>query len=348
MNDKTLTAEQVASIIGGQLKGNKSNPVKAVASLKDKACGRAVISFLGNKRYEQLLKESPAGTVIVGPDYQGEPENDRAFILCENPDAAFAKAIGIFAPDPVAFAPGVHPSAVVAEEAVIGQNVHVGANAVIESGAAVGDGTVVGAGVYVGHESKIGDDTLVYPNVTIRERCVIGSRVIIHPGVVIGGDGFGFLPTPKGILKLPQTGIVQIDDDVEIGSNTTIDRARFGKTWIKRGTKIDNLCMIAHNAVVGDSSILIAQCGLAGSAELGRGVVVGAQGGVNGHITLGDGVKVAATSAVAKSVPPGVTVAGTPAERQRELMERLTLPKRMRKLVERINALEERLQQLES
>ena len=177
-------------------------------------------------------------------------------------------------------------------------------------------------------------------------RCFIGNRVILHPGVVVGGDGFGFVPGPRGIIKIPQTGIVQIDDDVEIGANTTLDRARFGKTWIKTGVKIDNQVMIAHNVVVGECSLLVAQSGIAGSAELGRGVILAAKSGVNGHITLGDGVQVAGTSGVVKSLPAGAIALGTPAESQREFMTRWTLPKKVEKLSKKIEELENKLKEL--
>ena len=177
-------------------------------------------------------------------------------------------------------------------------------------------------------------------------RCRIGNKVIIHSGVVIGADGFGFIPGPAGLVKVPQTGIVQIDDDVEIGANTTIDRARFGRTWIKSNVKIDNQVMVAHNVTVGESSILVAQCGIAGSAELGRGVVLAAKAGVNGHITLGDGVQVAGTSSVLRSMPAGAVGIGTPAETQREFMARLALPKKVQKLDARIKELEAMIAEL--
>lgn len=167
----------------------------------------------------------------------------------------------------------------------------VGANAVIEPGVEIGDGAVIGAGCYLGHQVKIGAGTILYPNVTVMYRCTIGRKCILHPGVVIGADGFGFVPGPQGLVKVPQTGIVQIDDDVELGANTTVDRARFGRTWIKSNVKVDDQVMIAHNVVIGESSILVAQTGIAGSAELGRGVVLGAKAGINGHITIGDGVQ---------------------------------------------------------
>ena len=177
-------------------------------------------------------------------------------------------------------------------------------------------------------------------------RCTVGCKCIIHPGVVIGGDGFGFIPGPNGLVKVPQTGIVQIDDDVEIGANTTIDRARFGKTHIKSNVKIDNHVMVAHNVEIGESSILVAQCGIAGSSVIGRGVILAAKAGINGHITIGDGCQIAGTSSVVKSLPPGQIAVGTPAEPQREFLARMGLPKKVQKLDAKIKELDSKIKEL--
>ena len=177
-------------------------------------------------------------------------------------------------------------------------------------------------------------------------RCTVGAKCIIHSGVVIGADGFGFVPGPQGLVKVPQTGIVEIRNDVEIGANTTIDRARFGKTVIKDNVKIDDQVMVAHNVAVGESSILVAQCGIAGSAELGRGVIIAGKAGINGHISIGDGCQVAGTSSVVKSLPAGTIAVGTPAESQREFMARVALPKKVQKLDAKIKELEAKLAEL--
>ena len=254
--------------------------------------------------------------------------------------------VALYADEPPAVVPGIHPSAVVSPEAKLGNNVSINANAVIEPGAEIGDNTCIGAGCYIGHDAKVGAGTLLYPNVTIMFRCTVGRKCIIHPGVVIGADGFGFIPGPQGLVKVPQTGFVQIDDDVEIGANTTIDRARFSKTWIKSNVKIDNLVQVAHNVVIGESSILVAQCAIAGSAEIGRGVILAGKSGINGHITIGDGCQVAGTSSVIKNLPAGSIVVGSPAESQREFMGRLALPSRVEKLKARIEKLEAELAKL--
>lgn len=341
-----LTAKTLAENLGATAKGAIDNLITGIASLNDPNAKAEDVSFLSNKKYQEMLPTTKVGTILVSKELTEEPREGQAFIVCDNVDACFIKTIHIFAPEPIKYEPGVHPSAVVDSTVKLGENVHIGANAVVEANAEIGDNTVVGANCYVGHFTKIGSDCLLYANVAIRERCVIGNRVIIHLGATIGSDGYGFIPGPTGIIKIPQVGIVQIDDDVEIGANTSIDRARFGKTWIKTGVKIDNLVMVAHNVVIGEYSMIIAQSGMAGSAELGRGVILGAQGGVNGHITIGDGVKIAATSGVVKSVPPGMVMAGTPAVPQREVMDRLTIPKRFRKLKEKVEKLEKELAEL--
>lgn len=346
MNHVTLTAAKIAEMVNGKLIGSPDRTISSVSGIRDAQSDQ--LSFIGNKKYQHQLESTKAGVVLVCPDLADAPAVDRTLIVCENVDYAFATVIAVFAEEPPKWPVGVHPSAVVSPEAKLGQGVSINANAVIEAGAEIGDGTVIGAGCYIGHDVKIGAGSLLYPNVTVMYRCVIGRKAVIHPGVVIGGDGFGFIPTKQGLVKVPQTGIVQIDDDVEIGANTTIDRARFGKTWIKSNVKIDNQVMVAHNVVIGESSILVAQCGIAGSAELGRGVILAAKSGVNGHITLGDGVQVAGTSGVVKSLPAGAIALGTPAESQREFMARHTLPSRFEKLSAKVEALRKEIAELKA
>ena len=346
MNHITLTAAKIAEMVNGKLIGSPDRTISSVSGIRDAQSDQ--LSFIGNKKYQHQLESTKAGVVLVCPDLADAPAVDRTLIVCENVDYAFATVIAVFAEEPPKWPVGVHPSAVVSPDAKLGQGVSINANAVIEAGAEIGDGTVIGAGCYIGHDVKIGAGSLLYPNVTVMYRCVIGRKAVIHPGVVIGGDGFGFIPTKQGLVKVPQTGIVQIDDDVEIGANTTIDRARFGKTWIKSNVKIDNQVMVAHNVVIGESSILVAQCGIAGSAELGRGVVLAAKSGVNGHITLGDGVQVAGTSGVVKSLPAGAIALGTPAESQREFMARHTLPSRFEKLSAKVEALRKEIAELKA
>jgi len=346
MKKLTLTAREIAEITGGEIKGDPERVITSVAGIHDAAPEQ--LSFVGHKRYEKQLETTRAGIVLVCGDLANAPCDARTLIVCGNVDYAFSLVLARFAEEPPKWHPGVHPSAVVSPEATLGEGVSINANAVIEAGASIGDGTVIGAGCYIGHDVKIGKKCLLYPNVTVMYRCEIGNLAVLHPGVVIGGDGFGFIPGDKGLVKVPQTGIVVIGDDVEIGANTTIDRARFGCTRIGDNVKIDNQVMVAHNVEIGDSSILVAQSGIAGSARLGRGVILAAKAGVNGHITLGDGVKVAGTSGVVKSVPAGQIAMGTPAETQRDYMQRYTLPSRFEKLAAKVKALTAELEALKA
>ncbi len=344
MNHISLSAAKIAEMVKGKVVGDPARIINSVASLKEAMPDQ--LTFAGNKKYQKHLAESRAGIVLVCQDLADESTENRTLIVCDNVDYAFAHVVALFAEKPPVQPAGVHPSAVVADDVKLGMGVSIGANAVIEPGVEIGDGAVIGAGCYLGHQVRIGAGTILYPNVTVMYRCTIGRKCILHPGVVIGGDGFGFVPGPQGLVKVPQTGVVQIDDDVEIGANTTVDRARFGRTWIKSNVKIDNQVMVAHNVVIGESSILVAQCGIAGSAELGRGVILGAKAGVNGHITLGDRVQVAGTSGVVKSLPAGSIALGTPAESQREFMARHTLPSRFDKLKAKVEALTAELEAL--
>ena len=341
-----MTAAQIAEIVKGEIIGDASRTVTGVAGIKEATAEQ--LSFVGSRKYGELLDSAKAGIVLICADLAKAEKPDTTLIVCKNVDAAFATVVAIYADEPPAVVPGIHPSAVVSPEAKLGKNVSINANAVIEAGAEIGNNTCIGAGCYIGHDAKVGADSMLYPNVTIMYRCIVGNKAVIHPGVVIGADGFGFVPGPNGLVKVPQTGIVQIDDDVEIGANTTIDRARFGRTWIKSNVKIDNQVMVGHNVVVGESSILVAQCGIAGSSELGRGVILAAKAGVNGHITLGDGVQVAGASGVLRSVPAGQTVVGAPAESQRDFMARLSLPGRFEKLSKKFAALQQEIAELKA
>lgn len=343
---KTLSASAIAAMVNGKVLGDESKVCSGVAGVKD--ANSNTISFVGSKKYQHQLESTAAGIVLINKDLEKEPLNGRTFIVCDHVDLAFAKVLEFFAPEPVVYAPGIHPAASVDPSAKIGKNVHIGACAVVDRNAEIGDNTVILSGAYIGVEAKVGSDCYIAPNVVVMFRCTLGNKVILHPGVVIGGDGFGFIPGPQGLVKVPQTGIVEIGNDVEIGANTTIDRARFGKTRIKDNVKIDNQVMIAHNVEIGESSILVAQSGIAGSAELGRGVILAAQAGINGHITIGDGAQIAGTSGVVKSLPAGAIAMGTPAESQREFMTRYTLPKKVEKLQAKLEALTAEIEKLKA
>jgi len=343
---KQLTAQQIVEKVGGKLIGDPNTVINGASSLE--TAKQNQISFLGDKKYIDKLEGSQAGLILITAELQEEINEGYNLVVCDNVDVAFSEILLVFAPEPIRYAPGIHPSAVVDSSVSIGQNVYVGANAVIEANATIGDNTSIGASSFVGQEVQIGQANQIAPNVTIMHRCIIGHQNIIHSGVVIGADGFGFVPTPQGLVKVAQTGIVQIDNDVEIGANTTIDRARFEKTWIKSNVKIDDQVMIGHNVEIGESTVVVAQVGIAGSAKIGRGVMLAAKVGVNGHITVGDGVKVAATSNIHKSVDAGKTVLGTPAEEQRAFMYRYSLPKKVKRLTAKLDELKKELQELKN
>lgn len=343
---KTISAGDLAKILNSEIIGNSNAVIAGVNSLSE--AKTAEVSFLGNQKYKNQLESTKASVIIVSKEMGTDVPEGKAWIISDSPNIAFSKAINFFAPPPPTYLPGVHPTAVVSKSAKIPETCHIGPYVVIEDSVELGENTKVLAGTFIGEYTTIGRDCLLYQNIVIRERAQIGNRVIIHPNVCIGADGYGFEAGPFGIVKIPQVGIVRIDDDVEIGANCTIDRARFGKTWIKTGVKIDNMVHVAHNVTVGEFSMLIGQCGIAGSAKIGQGVIIAAQAGITHHITIGDGAKIAGTSGVTKDVPPGGVYAGTPAEPVREFIERMTLPKAVKKLKEKIKSLEDSLKSLEN
>jgi UDP-3-O-[3-hydroxymyristoyl] glucosamine N-acyltransferase len=334
----TFTVKEVAALSDGELVGDPTLQITGAASLGEATQGE--ISFFANRKYVGLLRKTRASAIFVPPDF-AEPIN-AAQIRVSNPTKAFEHVVLKFAPKPITFAPGVHPSAVVDPNARLGARVSVQPLAVIEAGAKIGDDTIVGAGTYIGHETVIGSACHIYPNVTIRERSRIGSRVIIHSGAVIGADGFGFEVVDGRQQKIQQLGVVQIDDDVEIGANTTVDRARFGRTWIQQGVKIDNLVQIAHNVVIGKNSVIVAQTGISGSTRVGERVMMGGQVGIAGHIEIADGSMIAAQSGVSKSLRGGVWF-GYPAVPFAEAKQQIAWIHRLGKLFARVKAIEKKL-----
>ena len=318
--------------------------IRGVASIAD--AGPGDVTFLGNSKYLPALRTSRAEAVLVSRDFSNQVAP--RLVRVDNPSLAFAKLVEHFSPAPLAWAPGVHPTAVVGRDVELGEGVCVQAHAVIEEGARIGARTVVGAFSYIGPRARIGEDCLMHPRVTVADRCIIGSRVILHSGVVLGSDGFGFEFSAGRHVKIPQVGIVQVDDDVEIGANTTVDRARFGRTWIQEGTKVDNLVQIAHNVVIGKHCLIVAQVGISGSTRLGDYVTLAGQVGVVGHIELGDQTVVGAQSGVSKSLPGKEFYMGSPAVAAGEYREQVALIRRLSKLNERIQALEKQLKERNS
>jgi len=340
-----MKASELAGILGGTLEGADVE-LTACGGLEEARAGD--LSFCKDPKHVRLVESTKASAVLLPPDWdRGAP---CSVIRVQDPDRACMAAARLFAPPEPVRASGVHPMACVDPTARLGRDVHVGPFSVIEKGAVIGDGAVIEAQVFVGEGCKVGDRTHVYPQVTLREGTVVGMDCIIHCGVRLGGDGYGF-STSLGkdgsiqIEKIPQLGIVEIGDGVEIGSNTTIDRARVGRTYIGPMTKIDNLVQIGHNVKVKGYSGLIAQSGVAGSTEIGYGCLIWAQAGVSGHIKIADGVQVGPQAGVPKSLDGSVPyVLGAPAESKKEFGARLLLPRTVEKLKAEIKNLKAKLE----
>jgi UDP-3-O-[3-hydroxymyristoyl] glucosamine N-acyltransferase len=297
----------LAAQLGCRLEGDEAIDVVRVATI-DQA-GPGDLTFLANAKYASDLGSTRASAVIAAPDAAGVP---CAVLRTPNPYLAFARATGLLYPPPRR-APGRHATAVVADDARLGDDVSIGPYVVVEAGAQIGARTVLHPHVVVGEGAEIGPDCVLHARVSIRERVVIGARCVLQDGAVVGSDGFGFAHRDDGTHeKIPQVAAVVIEDDVEIGANTTIDRPAVGETRVKRGTKIDNLVQIAHGVVIGTNSLLAAQVGIAGSSIIGDDVMLGGQVGVTGHVTVGDRVKASAKTGVTGNVPADAFVTGYP------------------------------------
>ena len=339
------TVAEIAAIVGGTVIGDGSTPITGVNGIRQATSGD--ITFLASPRYTAYLEGTSAAAVVVAEDQ--ELAGRIPSIRVPDPSAAFQRVAAWFSPPPVIPAPGVHPGAVVHDTARLGRAVSVGPLAVIEQGAVIGDECAVGAGAYIGPFSSLGGATRIHPHVTILAHSRIGRRVIIHSGTVIGSDGFGYEVDEQGVrTKIPQLGIVEIGDDVEIGAGVTVDRARFGRTRIGNGVKIDNLVQVAHNVVVGDHAVLVAQVAIAGSTVLEPHTMVAGQAGVAGHLVIGAGAVIAGRAGVTKDVPPKTFVSGFPAMPHARAQRLQAEMNRLPRLKKRVAELEQRLAQLEA
>jgi len=299
--------ELVNHLDGQLINGDPNIIIQGIAPFDHAQSGW--ITFAIDKKILPRINETGADAIICGKQFKDRPDIEKSLIIVDNPYAGFAKAAQLFlppAPPPL----GIHNNATVGESVSLGNNISIHPGVVIGNQATIGDNVIIRANTVIGENVTIGNDTLIYPNVTILDNCMIGSRVIIHSGTVIGCDGFGFAPDGEIYEKVPQSGIVRIDDDVELGANNTIDRATFGQTWIKQGVKTDNQVHVAHNVVVGENSVLVAQVGIAGSSKLGKHCVVAGQTGISGHLTIGDHVTIGPKAGVAQSVKDHQVVSG--------------------------------------
>ncbi|MEY3395924.1 MAG: UDP-3-O-(3-hydroxymyristoyl)glucosamine N-acyltransferase [Verrucomicrobiota bacterium] len=340
---KSLSLSELANLIDGNIVcGHESDQFSGMAALD--TATRNDISFLGNEKYYPQFLTTAAGVVIV-PD--GHPANPAgpALVAVKNPSLAFASVVKHFAQTARSFKPGIHPAAVVADFVKLNPNrVCIHAGAVIMDGASIGDGSEIGPNSVIHEHAVIGQNCQIRANVTIAEGCILGDHVIVHPGTVIGSDGYGYEFSNGQHIKIDQVGIVEIGNHVEIGSNTTIDRARFGKTIIGEGTKIDNLVQIGHNVSIGKHCLIVSQSGIAGSARIEDYVTIAAQSGIVGHVTVGAKSILAARTGVTTSLPGGMVYSGKPAIPMKEDTKLQALVRRLPKLVDRVKALEKTLQ----
>ena len=335
-----LTAADLAAITSARgQRGETAQAIRGIAALAE--AGPGDLSFLGNPRYKTEVATTRASVVLLPADHAGDPAPDQLFLLVDNPSVALARICARLEqrlwPRPAA---GIHPSAVVASTARVTPSATVGPLCVIEDGAVVGERAHLQAQVFVGHGASVGEGAWLMPGVVVTAECVVGRRVRLHAGVVVGSDGFGYEFVAGRHEKVPQIGVVEIGDDVEIGANTTLDRARFGRSSIGEGTKIDNLVQVAHNVRIGKHCILCAQVGISGSTTIGDYTVLGGQAGVAGHLSLGKGAKVGGGAAVTADVLPGAFVNGSPAIPY--MLERriAVLRERLPDLFRRVDALE--------
>lgn len=331
-----ITVSEIATVIGGELRGEAGIPITGVGTLRDASEGQ--IAFLLDQRYEKDARVTKASAIVCGKEMLKAPLEGKTILIVEDVLSAFIKVLGLFEQR-------AQPKGIM-EPIFLSRNVSLGEAVTIYPFVYVGEGTQIGSNVTIyphvaiGEDVKIGDGTVIYANVTIYPRTVIGRRVTIHAGSVVGSDGFGYYFDGERHIKIPQIGNVIIEDDVEIGANVTIDRATIGSTIIKKGVKIDNLVQVAHNVEIGENSLLVAQVGIAGSVRIGRNVTLAGQVGVRDHVRIGDNVRAAGKTGITKDVKEGETVSGNPHMRHEEW-------KRLQFYIKRLPFLFQRLKELE-
>lgn len=342
---QVVTAAELAARLDGTLTGDGSRVVRRVATLAE--ADQDCVAWLGDEKYLPQLATTRAGVVLVHHKLSQAPPA-LTLIHVADPDLALCQVLAWLSPPSDQVALGVHPTAVVASGARV-EGAAIGANVWIGPGASIGPGSQIHPGAYIGSDVTIGRNCVIWPNVVIRERCRLGDRVIIHANSTIGADGFGYLQRGGRNYKIPQVGIVVIEDDVEIGANTCIDRAKSGVTRIARGVKIDNLVQVAHNVVVGEDTVIAAQCGISGSSSLGRNVTLAGQVGLVDHIRIGDEVVIAAQSGVNRDLAgPGKTFRGYPAVEHITFARQQVSLKRLPDWIDQVKDLMARVKRLES
>ena len=340
-----FTAKQIADFINGRVEGDANAAVHTFAKIEEGQPG--AISFLSNPKYTHYLYDTKSTIVLVNEDLEIEKEISATLIRVKNAYEAVAKLLQLYE----SMKPkktGIDPLAFVSPKATIGKEVYIGAFACIGDGATIGDGTQIYPHVVIGDGVNVGAGCLLYPNVTIYQGCRLGSNVTIHAGSVIGADGFGFAPNVDGYEKIPQIGIVIIEDNVEIGANTCVDRSTMGATVLRKGVKLDNLVQVAHNVEVGENTVMSAQVGIAGSTKVGSWCMFGGQVGLAGHITIGDHVNLGAQSGVPSSIKPNQTLIGTPPMEPTPYFKSQAIFRRLPDMYKELSALRKEIEELKA
>ena len=332
---------EIAAYLEATVVGDAAVEIRDIKGLDE--AGEGDLTFLANPKYRKKIATTEASAILIDRPVEGTNKN---FLIVKDPYGALARLLTLFYPEERDFQ-GVSPEAFVDPDAIVEEGATVYAGAFVGKGAKIARGAVLYPGVYIGPGAVVGEDSILYPNVTVYRRCLIGNRVILHAGVVVGSDGFGFANPGLENRKVPQVGIVQIDDDVEIQANTTIDRGTLGKTWIQRGAKIDNLVQIAHNVVIGENSIIVSQVGISGSTRLGNRVIIGGQAGLVGHINVGDNVMIAARSGINKDIPASSIMSGAPAIPHRDWLRLNAHILRLPEMHKTISELKKKIEELE-
>ncbi len=340
-----FTASQIASLAGGTVEGDGNAVVDSFAKIEEGHPG--AISFLANPKYTQYIYTTGSSVVLVASDFVPEKPLNCTLIKVRDPYATVAHLLELASKMMEPELKGIESPSFIAEGVEIPEDAYIGAFAYIGKGARIGKGAKIYPQSYIGHNVEIGENSVIYPNASVYHNCKIGQRCVIHSGAVIGADGFGFAPVDGHYDKIPQIGIVELEDDVEIGANTTVDRATMGRTLIQKGTKLDNLIQVAHNCVVGHDTVMAAQVGIAGSTKIGSNCMIGGQVGFKGHISVGDNVQIGAQSGIAGNLREGSRVMGTPAVDMGKYMRQAALTKNLPWMFDRLKELEKRVAELE-
>ena len=342
-NRMEFTAKQIAAYVGGEIVGDENTTVYTFAKIEEGVKG--ALSFLANPKYASFIYDTQSSIVLVNNDFVPDKPIQATLIKTANAYESLAKLMALYE-SAKAKKNGISSMASVASSATIGKNVYIGPFVYIGENATVGDNTIIEANTSVGDNATIGSDCILYSNVTIYHDCKVGNRCILHAGCVIGADGFGFAPGANGYEKIPQIGVAILEDDVEIGANTCIDRATMGATIIKRGVKLDNMVQVAHNVVVDEHTVMAAQSGIAGSTKVGSWCMIGGQAGISGHIKLGNQVKVGGHSGVSNNVQDGKAVMGYPAYDHTQFARATVIVKKLPEMYRELDLLKKEIESL--